>query len=328
MAATTITDYTVVAKLIEGYIAANFTHKSSLIQSGIIGTIPEANLSYGNSWQVRGDIQYTTDWQTPTAATDLTVRAISHFSEVGIILRRADIFGFEDAARIAAGDTNALARVGGHIKNHVMTQIERTYLEHLVPGMFLSGGPFEGSTYSVSTGAPFDTGGSDVASARKLHGANGSELSILLMHPTVYYNAEINRVATNLDYAAIQAFNERGMMYGGMFNGAVIILNDQVYNDGTLYHSYLTRPGALALGYQKAFGIEADRDIKLAAGTSQVKYDMYFSPHFIGASYTGTIPTVIGGGTDAELLAGSNFTARTSISASEVGMVAIITTEA
>lgn len=328
MAATTITDYTVVAKLIEAYVAANFTHKASLIQSGIIGTIPGANLSYGNTWQVRGDIQYHTRWQTPTAATDLTTRAISHYSEVGVVQRAADLFGFEDAARIAAGDQAALSRIGGIINDAVVYNTEYSFLQKLVPGLFLTGGPFDSDTYMVTTGTPFDTGGADVARARKLHGANGSALSTLLMHPDVYYGAEINRVATNLDYAAIQAFNERGMMYGGMFNGAMVILNDLLYNSAGIYHSYLCRPGALALGYQKSFGVEADRDIKEAAGTDLVKYDLYYSPHVIGASYTGTTPAVIGGATDAQLVAGSNWTARTGISASEIGIVAIETTEA
>jgi hypothetical protein len=329
MAATTITDYTIVAKLVEGYVRANFTHKSSLIQSGIIGTIPDANLNYGNTWQVRGDIQYHTRWQTPTAATDLTTRAISHFTEIGVIQRAADLFGFEDAARIAAGDQNALARLGDIIIDAVQYNTEVSFLTYLVPGLFTDSGPLDSDTYMVTTGTPFDTGGADVARARKLHGANGSELSMLLMHPDVYYNAEINRVVTNLDYAAIQAFNERGIMYGGMFNGAMVILNDLVYNNSGTYHSYLCKPGALALGYQKSFGVEADRDIAAAAGTDLVKYDVYYSPHVIGTSFTGTTPTVIGGITDANLHDGAtNFSLRSGIAASEIGIVAIETTEA
>ena len=328
MAATTITDYTVVAKLVEAYLAANFTHRGSLMQSGIIGTIPGADLAYGNTWSVRGDIQYHTRWQVPTAAVDLTVNAISHFSETGVIQRPGEALGFEDLARVAAGDTNALARVGGIVADSIIYNTEYTFLQKLVPGLFLTGGPFDSDTYMVATGSPFDTGGADVASARKLHGQNGSNLSILLMHSTVYYNAAINTVVTGLDYNTIQEFNKLGIIYGGMYNGAVVILNDLCYNSAGVYHSYLCRPGALTLGYQKDFGTESFRDPLLAGGTDIVKYAAAYCAHVPGASWTGTVPTVIGGVTDAAMVTGSNWTARTSITASEIGIVAIETTEA
>jgi hypothetical protein len=118
-------------------------------------------------------------------------------------------------------------------------------------------------------------------------------------------------------------------MYGGMFNGAMVILNDQVYTDGNVvYHSYLFMPGAAVLGYQTNFNTEAFRQQLTAAGTDVLKYALAYCAHVPGASYTGTVPSVIGGITDAALFTGSNWTARTSINASEIGIIAIETVEA
>jgi hypothetical protein len=102
-----------------------------------------------------------------------------------------------------------------------------------------------------------------------------------------------------------------------------------VYYDSatSTYHSYLCKPGGAVLGYQKSFGTEADRDILLASGTDLLKYNLAYCAHVPGASYTGTVPTVIGGITDAAMVTGSNWTARTSINASEIGIVAIETVE-
>ena len=331
MAATTLSDYTIIAKLIEGYVQANFTHKASLITSGIVGTIPDDNLSHGMTWDARGRIQYHTRWQVPTAATDLTVNPLATWRETGVVQNAADAFGFEDFARVAAGDENALAAAGEIVLDSVRYNTEVTFLTYLLPGMFLSGGPLStADTYMIQTGTAFETGGANVAQARKLHGANGSNLSILLMHPDVYYNAEINRVADNLDYDTIQRFNMMGLMYGGMFNGAIIILNDLVYNDsGTkTYHTYLCRPGSLLLGHQTSFGVVAFRDELLAAGTDIIKYKLGYCAHVPGVRFSGSVPTVIGGATDAALLLGTNWTRRTSIGASEIGIVAIETVEA
>ena len=324
MAATTITDYTIVDKLIEGYVAANFTHRSTLLTSGLISTISVPNF-YGQTFEYRGDVQYHTAWQTPAAATDLTINAISHKAETGVVLRRADAFGFEDAARVAAGDDNATARVGNLITDAFRYQVEDTYLTYLVPGLFNSGGPLDSDTYMVTTGAPFAS--ANVMSARKLHGANGSDLTILLMHPDVYYNNQINLLATNLDFATIAEMQRSGITYGGMLGGAMIVLNDLVYHSGTTYHTYLTKPGALGLAMQKSFGVESYRNILTAAGTDIVKYDVYFAPHVWGTTYSGTVPTVIGGATSAALGTGSNWSVTTNVTASEIGIIAIETVE-
>ncbi len=326
MAATTIGNYDVIAKLVEGYVSANFTHDASLLSSGLVGTIPTENLSEGNTWQIRGDIQYHTAWQTPTAATDLTLRAISHYKDIGVILRRADSFGFEDAARIAAGDTNALQRIGAIITDQIAYNLEDSFLQDLIPGVFNTGGPLDSDTYMVTESESFKP--EFIASARKLHGARGARLNRILMHPDVYYNAQIDKLATGLDYDTITRFNQTGMTYGGMYGGAMILLNDRVYNSSGTYHTYLLRPGALALGYQKNLNMEADRDKLLAAGTDFVKYDMYYSPHIFGLTFSGSASTTIGGTTDAVLGTGSNWSTRTSVNASEIGIVAIETTEA
>lgn len=328
MAATTATNYPLISKTVEGYVQANFSHRSSLLTSGVAGSVPQASMSEGNVWSYRGRIQYHDAWQTPAANTNLTVNALAQYKDTAPILRRADAFGYENAARILAGDQNALTDVGDIITDAFRYQLENTLFTYMLPGLFNTGGPLSDTTlFKVESTTNFSQ--ADMSLARKLCGANSMGFNILFMHPDVFYGNEYDRIVTANDFDTIQEFATRGINYGGMLGGAMVILNDLLYNSAGVYHSYLVRRGSIALGYQKTFGIETDRSILLAGGTDIVKYDVYFSPVLFGVSYTGTAPTGLGGASDANLLLGTNWSVRkdqagnSAISKGEIGVICI-----
>lgn len=333
MAASTAADYPLIAKTVEGYVRANFSHRMSLLTSGAMGTIPVGNLSYGNTWQVRGRVEYHNAWQTPTAATDLTVNDLSTYKDIGVILRRADAFGIEDAAAVAAGDTQAIADVGNIALDSYQYNLETSVFTYLLPGLFNTGGPLADTDYwKVETGTPFDQGA--ISLAYKLLKGEGGAMNILLMHPDVFYGNQLNLLTTGTDYAARAEFARLGINYGGMLGGSMVVINKLIYNSGGVYHSYLVRPGGMVLGYQKTFGTEAYRDVLLAGGTDVLKYDVYYCAHVPGTSFTGTAPTVIGGATDAAIATGSNWSLRAdqdaaqAVQPGEIGVICIETTEA
>jgi hypothetical protein len=326
----TAADYPIIAKTVEGYVQANFSHRMSLLTSGIFGTIPRTNLSEGNTWQVRGRVEYHAGWQTPATTVELTVNDLSHYKDIGLIFRRADAFGFETAAAIAGGDAQAIAGIGDIVLDAYRYNLENTVLTYMLPGLFNTGGPLADTTqWKRESGTNFST--SDISLAKKLMKANAGGLVSLLMHPDVFYGNEYDQIVTAVDYATINEFNRMGINYGGMLGGAMVILNDLCYNSGTTYHSYLCRNGAGVLGFQKDFGTEADRNILLAGGTDILKYDVYFSPHINGTSFTGTAPTLIGGATDAAALLGTNWSLRKdqdgaqAVQPGEIGIICIQT---
>lgn len=329
MAATTITDYNLVTELIDGYAPSVLTANLSLMKSGVLSSAHDGvNLmpSQGNTWTVRGYQQYTTAWATPVAATDMTVNALGTYQDIGVILRRGTAFGVEDVSRYAGGDPeNAIAEdIAKQIGHHAALQIETTIFTYLLPGIFLTSGTLRSSHTIVSNGA---LGVGDIEDGLAVPGENRNGFTKLFMHSTVYSRFVKNELVNYSDVAR-REYMEQGLVYGGSIAGVDIILNDRCYKSGNTYHSYLMRAGGLFLGYQKDLNVEYDRQVLKAGGTDVWKYLVYFSPHLPGVSFTGTAPTGVGGATDANLSTVGNWTKRTGIDNSQIGVVAIETVEA
>jgi hypothetical protein len=329
VAAGTITDYNLVTELVDGYVGPVLTANLSLMRSGVItGTHDGISfpISQGNTWTVRGYQQETSDWDTPVAATDMDVNFSGTYQDVGCILRRGYALGVEDVSRFAGGDPeNAYASyLANQIGHHAGRNIERTFFEGVLLGLFNTSGTLRSSHVKVAASGLTV---SDVEDGRWLVGENGGSYDFIMMHSTVYKNYSKNELVNYSDTARAM-YQEMGLQYGGRIGGQDILLNDRVYSSGNTYHTYLMKRGALFLGFQRDLNIEYDRQILKAGGTDVWKYTAYFSPHVPGTSFTGTAPTGVGGATDANLYTVGNWTKRTGIDNSQIGIVAIESTEA
>ena len=328
MAAGTITDYNLVTELIDGMAPVVLTANLSLVRSGVMSTTFDGitfPISQGNTWSVRGYTQRTDDWSTPVAATDMTVNNIDSYKDVGVILRRGDALGVEDVSRYAGGDPeNALATDMARIIGHqAAINFERTFFEGVLLGLFNTSGCLRDSHVVVAQSAL--TAG-DFTDALWAVGENGGQYSLAMMHSKVFKNYQKNELVNYSDVARM-TFMQMGMSYGGTIGGVPVVLNDRVYNSSNTYHTYLFKPNSLFLAFQRDMNIEYDRQVLKAGGTDVWKYLPYFSPHVPGTTFSGTAPTGVGGATDANLYTVGNWSKRTGVDNSQIGVVCIESTE-
>jgi len=155
VAAGTIGDYNLVTELLDGYVGPVLTANLSLMKSGVVSAAHEGitfPINQGNTWTVRGYQQETSDWDTPVAATDMTVNFSGTYKDIGCVLRRGYAFGVEDVSRFAGGDPeNAYATyLANQMGHHAARNIERTYFEGVLLGLFNSSGALRDSHVKVA----------------------------------------------------------------------------------------------------------------------------------------------------------------------------------
>lgn len=326
MASTTITDYSVLSALTQEYVAPVFYKKLSLLNTGVAVTAEDLdfNLNQGNAWNVRGYKAVYSEWATLTAATDMTLNSLSTRLQTGVIARRGDAFGVETAARIAGGDiTDAAAQnMAEIIGNHAGYNVERMFFSKLIPALFdETDGCLKDSNLVIADAALTMA---DIEDGLAKAGENMGMYEYIYMHPAVY--SEFRKtVLISEDYLTRKEFNELGVMWAGRIGGLNIILNNRLNKVGDVYDTLLFRPGAVMIGYQKDMNIESYREPRLAGGTDVSQYTLYFSPHVLNTSFTGTVPTALTGASDANLALATNWSS-VAADPSEIGVVAIHST--
>lgn len=324
MAATTATSYTEVAKLITGYANAFLPEKLSLVNSGAmrVDTDPAGDFASGSTFVQRYRNYVSGDWNTPTANTDSTIDAFSGNNETGVIFRRYKDIGIEDFAKLSSGDLapiQDMARISAH--NAALAMENQAF--DLIEGVFSSVGPLFSTHVVNATGNAISP--SNIAQAKKIMGEYGAGFAYMFMHPDVFYDSEVAAL-TNAganDPNTIRTFQETGMAYAGRYGGMSVILNERVGVTDTTYDTYLLRPGAIMLAYQKALMFEAYRDYRAAAGTDVIRYTVAAALHIPGLTWGGSTPSGLGGVTDAALGLGSNWAKRTNVNDKEIGLVCI-----
>lgn len=331
MAATTPGNMQLNSVIVAGYIQALLPDVLSLAKSGSleIDTSPpfSASAEGGNTYTRRQWVQPAAGDDTPTAATDMTITALTSASEIGVIVRRGKAYGIEDLAAIAGGTTvpDWDANVAKIVAHEMARNAELRFLTHMLPGLFnQTNGVLKDSAVNNS-GNLFDW--SMVTQANALLGEAVNALTICHMHPSVYWGAKLqDQLDMKPNYADPNAYAAVGASFAGMIGPVSIYLNERLYNSGGDYYTLMTAPNALYMGIQLDEAPYSWYDPLLAGGTNLVRYRTAYSPHIKGASFTGTAPTVIGGATDAALALATNWTAKTGYDVKENPAVVIIAT--
>ena len=306
MAASTITDKELLQVGIEGYVRAYLPEQLSLGQSGIVRTDLNppfsASAQGGNSYMIKGRIYDATVDAAPVADTAPTTTAISSWKQNGVIVRRVKMYGNEDLASVAGGEgtdewMSDIANVIVHNKN---LNVEVRMIQKLIPGVFGSTGPLYATHTVDNSGSAFDY--SMFAQGMAKMGENAGALDAIVMHSAVFWGAQVNSMLTaQPDYNSIAAFRALGVQFVGMIGNKRVFINDRCYTTGGVYDTILAGPNALYYADQLANSIEIFRSNK-ASGTTEVLNRSAYSIAVAGVSFSGTLPTGLGGATDAEPL--------------------------
>jgi hypothetical protein len=326
MSATTSTDYTLVSSVIDGYGNAYFPEKLGFVKAGLVleDKNPKFARDGGNTHTLRKRVYTNQTWRAPSSDTDTTIDSITSSNEIGVIIRRYVDLGIEDFAIMAAGDYDAMEDYGRILAHNAALNMEKSYATNILPALF---NPTNGALYSSHchdiSGATIKN--EDIVTCEGKLGENQMMITDIMMHSTVFNNTEIRTLTDPaVDQYAIETFQSMGLVYAGNLAGKRIILNDRCISEtASIYNTYLFKKQALYLGFQKPLTIEVFEDKRLAAGTNVCRYTVACSPHVFGVSFSGTAPTAICGATDAALLTATNWTKRTGVTDSEIGVLCI-----
>lgn len=325
MAATTVGDYQLTAKIIEGYLQAYLPEDLPLIKAGLVTVDTDApKFASGNTWEVKSRKYDSTVASTPVAATDATVRSLSTGKQIGVVLRRGVPYGVEKFSAQAGGDSiEAFAADAARVMLHnANLTINSSFQTDLFPGLFAASGTLV-DTHVVDNGTALST--KDFADAELLIGERAALLDSYIIHPTQYHKRKLADYVDfdQKDYELAREYSMTGKTYAGRMGGRRVFLDSTCYNDGTTYWSYLVGPGALGLGFQMGVTVEYDYLMLTGMGTHVWQYTMSYAPYVNKVSFTGTAPTGIGGATAANLSTVGNWTKITNTDASEIPIVCI-----
>jgi hypothetical protein len=324
MAASTAAQKILTTGVLPGYMAAYFPEKLNLLQTGALRLDTNPIFTTGNTHTRKGRVYDLTADQTPTAATDLTVNALSSYSLTSPIIRRAQSYGNEDLASVAGGeDVDALARdIAANLAHNQAYWTEYRLFKYVVPAIFGSGGILNATHVVNESDAVFDY--TMVAAALKLMGENFGLLNTLIMHSTVYHGAQISTMLTAQPaYDAIPDYRSQAVTYQGNIGNMRVFINDRVYETGGVYDTIVCAPGTMFAATQIAGQIEYERKATLAAGTD-VWINRYAHALGVeGVTYAGAAGTTIGGITDATLQATASWAKITGHVASQTPLVVI-----
>lgn len=330
MAATAAADYTLQQNNIAGFAEAFFLERFGLSNCGLVQVSTDGTYGRGNTWQVRGEIRDLTALQTPTAENDLTINDISHYVETGVVARRAQVYGIEDIARLAANDPAAFQRYGRLLAHNIQYGVNYLLHNSLLPAMFDStNGCLYGTHFVDTSGAVLEP--VRVQQALRVWGEYGTSADGVLMHSYVRSKLYEQGLILPGDPTLVRELEEQGIRYGGTMSGVEVFIDDMCYaaNSGGagVYNTYVYKRNALLLAYDgQLFRPEIGRDPLKAGGTDYIVGMASFSPHVWGTT-SGLTPTVGGGATDAEIATATNWTKRTGVTNPEIGIVCIQSTE-
>lgn len=323
-------NYTLQQNNIAGFAEAFLLELFGLSNCGLVQVRTDARYGTGNVWQVRGRIRDLTALQTPTAATDLDVNDISQYTENGVVVRRAQVYGIEDIAKLAAADPNALNDYGRLLEHNIRYGINTLLHDSMLPALFdETNGCLAGTHYVNTQGAAFES--VRIQQALRVWGEHGTMADGVLMHSYVRSKLYEQGLILPGDPDLVRELETRGVRYGGTLSGAPIFIDDMcaASNSGGpgTYNTYVFKRGAMLLGYNgQLFDVKIWRDELLAGGTDLIKALTSFSPHVYGVT-TSLAPTAGGGATDAEIALATNWTKRASVTSPEIGIVCIKSTE-
>lgn len=269
--------------------AAEFPNLSKLMASGAVQIDP--NPPFKGQGGVAFNVPYFMEVVgadvVPTAATDGTRQAITSNQDVGTITEREYILGVEESAKLAVGTGQDIgSEIERQVPNYWVKRLDIALYNVLSGAFAAASGCMNSATYFV-----VDTGSSFAYNVVKdimnlgAVGSNWADFKIWVMHSKQFAQALDNGL---VNYVEAGAFGER-LLYTGTIPtilGKQVVVDDNIVD--TSGETYLLKPGALYLGFQKDFGVEFQRDASLAGGTDEYCLRAAFMPHLFGLTYGGS----------------------------------------
>lgn len=230
----------------------------------------------------------TATWGTSNAGY-LTPQKIGTGTQIATICHRGFAYAVDDVAMLAAGEDPML-----HIRNQLADAINKLNSQRLfshLAGLF--GTALSANSLDLGVAAASGAGeanfltGAAVSRARALLGERGSELDLLVVHPSVgfyLYQVGLLTFSTSaLAAAGSVVWGGGGVGVGareiGEFAGCRVIIDPLVNTvaPGTGGHQreffcYLTKAGTIMEGVQQDLRIEADRNILSKQDVLSVDY--------------------------------------------------------
>lgn len=230
----------------------------------------------------------TATWGTSNAGY-LTPQKIGTGTQIATICHRGFAYAVDDVAMLAAGEDPML-----HIRNQLADAINKLNSQRLfshLAGLF--GTALSANSLDLGVAAASGAGeanfltGAAVSRARALLGERGSELDLLVVHPSVgfyLYQVGLLTFSTSaLAAAGSVVWGGGGVGVGareiGEFAGCRVIIDPLVNTvaPGTAGHQrefycYLTKAGTIMEGVQQDLRIEADRNILSKQDVLSVDY--------------------------------------------------------
>ena len=326
MAASTAAQKILTSGVLPGYIAAYFEKQLNMLRTGLVRIDTNPIFTTGNTHTRKGRVADLTADQTPTANTDLDPKAISSYSLISAVLRRAQVYGNEDLASVAGDeDIDALARdIGSNLAYNQAYWSEYRFFQYVIPAIFGSGGVLNDTHTVTNSDQVFDY--SMVADALSRLGENFGMLDTCIMHSAVYHGAQISTMLTaqpSYDPGAVAAYRGLATTYQGNIGPMRVFVNDRVSVTDGVYDTIIGAQGAGFMAAQIASKIEYERSALKAAGTD-VWVNTYAHAFGVeGITYAGAAPTLIGGITDATLQATASWAKITGWTASQTPLVVI-----
>ena len=299
----------VIPEIFTPYIIEETTKRDAFLASGVVEPMAELNATEGGDYI---NIPFYTanldgDFERLTENDSLTPGKINALQQRGVIVHRGRAFETRDLAALGSG-TDPMAVIGTKLASYIANQRQKDLLSCLdgVFGEFVadnSGAAFEQLTIDAGTTNSI-LGPRQVSEARSLLGDQGSKLTTIAMHSSVYYDLQERRA---LDYVyddkgvadsnatSGSTANAFGTVGVEQFMGLNVIVSDDLPTDisGSDYRSavYFFTQGAIASGEQLGLRTETDRDI-LAKSTA-MSIDLHYCYHPIGAKWQGDNPTIV-----------------------------------
>lgn len=284
------------------YLMQEVYERSAFVQSGVISRNSALDASSGGVRTVvpgfippsnfEEKMESNSTWGD-SGAGYLTPRKITANAGTATLIHRGLSFATDELSKQASG-TDPMAAIMSYMSTIINKNRTATLLSHL-KGVF--GSALAGNKVDVSAGtngAEYITA-SAVIRAKSVLGERGEDLSVLAMHPNVYFYLESQGmlVFSTSAMAPGGAVNWSGGGIGvtdtkvAYFAGMRVIMDSQLPVTGTgaaaVYTSYLFGPGVVQEGVQQALETKADYNILSFQDVVSFRYSYGF--HIMGSSW-------------------------------------------
>jgi len=284
------------------YLKQEVYERSAFIQSGVIKANAALNASSGGVRTVvpgfipptpfEERMQSNATWGD-SGKGYLTPRKITANAGVATLIHRGLAFATDELSKQASG-ADPMAAIMSYMSDIINKNRTSTLIAQLT-GLF--GTALLGNTLDVSAG----TGGAEYLTAstiirsKSLLGERGEDLSVVVMHPNVYYYLESLGMLV-FSTSALAPGGNVNWSGGGVglkdvkvayFAGMRIIVDSQLPVTGTgtaaVYTSYLFGPGVVNEGVQQALETKSDYNILSFQDVVSFRYSYGF--HVMGSSW-------------------------------------------